>query len=160
MHGEEKHVLRLIQELYCLKKLVQVWALILDLNQRQPISHFSWRVTCQGDFCHLEEAANLILSWDKLIQVDTELILDCFAPAPSKWWVLALALYTCYNYQRQSHIISSKHSTACTVGPFYWTLELGAEWQTHYAWTPQRTHDLSCQPLTLQFRFYNSFRKA
>ena len=27
-----------------------------------------------------------------MILVDTELILSCFAPAPSRWWVVVLAL--------------------------------------------------------------------
>ena len=38
-------------------------------------------------------------------------------------------MYNCYNYQRQSHIISSKNATAGAVGPFYWALKLGAERQ-------------------------------
>ena len=41
-----------------------LWALILDLSQRQAISHFPWGVTWKGDFWHFEEA-------DNLIQVDT-----------------------------------------------------------------------------------------
>ena len=50
--------------------------LIRDLHHRQPRSHFPWRFTCQGDFCHLKETANLILSSQldtefKLILVDT-----------------------------------------------------------------------------------------
>ena len=61
-------------------------------QHRQQRIHFSWRITWQGDFCHLEEAANLILSWYYLIQVDTKLTMNSFAPVQNMWWVLALAL--------------------------------------------------------------------
>ena len=76
-----------------------LWAQVLDLCPRQPKSQYSWRVT----FCHFEETGNLILvdtSWYKLIQVDTELAI--------------------------SHYLCKKHncSTAGTVGPFYYALEL------------------------------------
>ena len=65
--------------------------------------------------------------------VDTELTQYCFAPAPSKWWVVALALtqnhvkmYNFYSFQRQSHIISAKNSTVSgDVGP-RWALRPSA----------------------------------
>ena len=51
------------------------------------------------------------------------------------YWHWDKTMHNCYNCQRQSHMISSKNATqqaAGTVGPFYWTLELGAEWPTHW----------------------------
>ena len=38
-------------------------------------------------------------------------------------------MYRFYKFQRQSHISSAKNTTACAVGPFYWALELRAEWE-------------------------------
>ena len=46
-------------------------ALILDLIQKQPNSHFSQGVTRKGGFCHFEESANSILVEIHLILVDT-----------------------------------------------------------------------------------------
>ena len=84
MHGEQKDVLSnwdRSQSFSASESLL--WALILDMHHRQPSlrSYFSWRVTWQGDFCHLQEAANLILSWSSWYKaitswhwVDTELL--------------------------------------------------------------------------------------
>ena len=90
-----KDVLRQIhgQELFCLRDFVVSTdarlglssAVILHHKQRK--GHFSWRVTWQGDFCQLEETANLILSWYSLILVDTELALYGCAGA-QHWQVL------------------------------------------------------------------------
>ena len=61
-----------------------LWAQILHLHHRPPRIHFSRKVTWQGDFCHLKEAANLILSWHSLCSwhwVDTERLCSvCTAP--------------------------------------------------------------------------------
>ena len=62
-----------------------LWALIImipDLSQRQPKSHFSWRVTRKGQ-CH-NPLCQLSWHW-----VDTGPGL--FWPAPSRWWVVALS---------------------------------------------------------------------
>ena len=40
-----------------------LWVLILDLSQRQPQSHFSWRVTWKGDFLTLGRDGQLDISW-------------------------------------------------------------------------------------------------
>ena len=151
-----------------------LWALILDLHHRQPRSHFSWRVTWQGDFCHLEEAANLVLSWywkrqptfgTELILVDTswhwvdtELLCSGAQQVVGDGIWHWYSMYNCYNCQRQSHIISSKNTTACTVGPFYWAIEFKAEQPPHYAWTQQRiytalpAHDITVQGSTVHLK--------
>ena len=63
-----------------------LWVLILDLSQRQPKRHLSWRITREGDFLTLWRDNQLDTCWYLLILVDTELTLDWFAQAPSKWW--------------------------------------------------------------------------
>ena len=49
-----------------------------------------------------------------------------------------------------------KNCTAGTIGPFYWALELRAEWPTHYAWTQQRIHTASLWHHSTGV--YNSFK--
>ena len=84
--------------------------------------------------------------------VDTNLIVTWYwtvlllCPAGGGCWLWHSGwdtMYYCYNYLRQYHIISTKNTNACSIGPFYWALELGAEWQTQYAWTPQRIYTAS-----------------
>ena len=54
--------------------------------------------------------------------------------------------------------ISVQNATADAIGPFHKTLELAADWQTHYAWTLSQQwiyiafavghHSSSCGPYT------------
>ena len=77
---------------FCLREFV-VNSDLKSAPQTLKSHDFSWSVTWQGDFCQLEETANLILIWYLLILVDTELTLNCFAQVPSRWWwMVALAL--------------------------------------------------------------------
>ena len=48
-----------------------LWALVLDVCQRQPKSHFSWRVTRKGDFLSPRRDRQLDTSWYQLILVNT-----------------------------------------------------------------------------------------
>ena len=91
-----------------------LWALILDLSQRQPKCHFSWRVTRKGDFLtrSLEET-----SW---YWVGTELTLarNCFAPAPTRWCVVPFALthirvIIVSGYLEQTNFKSSEVNLSC-----------------------------------------------
>ena len=164
MHGKLKHVLRQIQEFFFLREFVVSYD--WRSTPLKPRSSFSWRVNWQGDFGHLGEAA-------KLSQLDTELIL-----VDTNWhwvdteWLCSGAqqmvgaggidtnalciIMNCYNCQRQSHIIPSKSTSACSVRPYFWALELWAEWPTYFAWTLQKfiipSHHITVQGSTISSR--------
>ena len=78
-----------------------LWALILDLSQRQPKSHFSWRVTF--------DTWKRLPTWSRwymLIIFDTELTLGCFASGAGAQQVVSSLSGICtYTLLRLVHII-------------------------------------------------------
>ena len=75
MHGKEKDFLKQIQELFCLREFVVSY----DPGSAPQTAKKSFflKVTRQGDFGHLKETANLILSRYWLVLVDNKLRLNC-----------------------------------------------------------------------------------
>ena len=82
-----------IPELYMM--VCNMVALILNLHHRQPKEPFFLKSNLTRWLLSLgrgSQLSNLILSWYKLIQLDTELTMKGFTLVPSRWLVLALAL--------------------------------------------------------------------
>ena len=97
MQGKENNVLTQVQQQFCLMDLVTSSNSGSDpetarlKNGFGAKSHFSRRVTWKGDFCHFEESAKVDINLI-LVTVDTSWHWVDTAQAPSRWWMVALAL--------------------------------------------------------------------